>query len=468
MMKRIFMIFVYLLLAYPFSVWAACTGSSPTWVSSADSTSINSCISQASPGDTINVQSGTFSWSPTLSKRVSIIGGYGGGTTTINGRLTFVPTVGSETYILRVSNFTINGGGGTGDSAAVIEWGSGSADFNLGTENPHGARLDHCTILNNGTGNGVSLHDTLYGVIDHNTFGSSSGGYTYVLWNESGYRTNAFGISPQSTYAPGMAGSGRSTYFEDNIVYVNADGRLIAHNVGGRTCFRYNTIHLRGAIQGVMDIHGTQGSDYASAWGVEFYGNIVTGASLGEFVDTRSGNNTMFYNSGPSNGGFQMYWGTYMSCPTTAPNEEMIHDAYHWNNRANLTGSKVGCYRGTYNTNTCGSYANRPLAGRDYFDDTATSPGISEGTLAALPGTCTTGQGYWATDQTTGLTNLTNYVGDITTYPSRQTIAGTLYKCTATNVWTAYYTPYTYPHPLQSGSTNQLKIPGSPQNFRVF
>jgi hypothetical protein len=27
-------------------------------------------------------------------------------------------------------------------------------------------------------------------------------------------------------------------------------------------------------------------------------------------------------------------------------------------------------------------------------------------------------------------------------------ISGALYKCTATNTWTSYYTPYTYPHPL--------------------
>lgn len=28
-------------------------------------------------------------------------------------------------------------------------------------------------------------------------------------------------------------------------------------------------------------------------------------------------------------------------------------------------------------------------------------------------------------------------------------IAGTLYRCYPTNTWTAYYTPYTYPHPLR-------------------
>ena len=28
---------------------------------------------------------------------------------------------------------------------------------------------------------------------------------------------------------------------------------------------------------------------------------------------------------------------------------------------------------------------------------------------------------------------------------------GVLYKCTATNTWSVYYTPYDYPHPLRSG-----------------
>ena len=31
-------------------------------------------------------------------------------------------------------------------------------------------------------------------------------------------------------------------------------------------------------------------------------------------------------------------------------------------------------------------------------------------------------------------------------------IAGTLYKCTSTNKWEPYYTPYTYPHPLRVGN----------------
>jgi len=77
--------------------------------------------------------------------------------------------------------------------------------------------------------------------------------------------------------------------------------------------------------------------------------------------------------------------------------------------------------------------------------------GMGCGTLASRPGTCTTGVGYWATNQS--CTNLTGMVGANPAAP----ISGTLYKCTAPNTWTAYYTPYTYPHPLRSEITPSFK-----------
>ena len=66
--------------------------------------------------------------------------------------------------------------------------------------------------------------------------------------------------------------------------------------------------------------------------------------------------------------------------------------------------------------------------------------GTGYGTIANRPTTCTTGVGYWATDQ--GSWNQSGSGGQ-----------GQLYVCTSTNTWTLYYTPYTYPHPLANTTT---------------
>jgi len=81
---------------------------------------------------------------------------------------------------------------------------------------------------------------------------------------------------------------------------------------------------------------------------------------------------------------------------------------------------------------------------RDYYQQFGTygesgsfdgTRGVGQGLLSARPSTCTAGPGgntlgvgYWATD------------------------TSTLYVCNPTNTWTAYYTPYTYPHPLTQSS----------------
>ena len=78
--------------------------------------------------------------------------------------------------------------------------------------------------------------------------------------------------------------------------------------------------------------------------------------------------------------------------------------------------------------------------------------GTGSGTLASRPSTCTTGVAYWATDQ--GNWNQSGSGGQ-----------GELFKCTATNTWTLYYTPYTYPHPL-TGTQVPTPTPSSPVNLR--
>ena len=89
-----------------------------------------------------------------------------------------------------------------------------------------------------------------------------------------------------------------------------------------------------------------------------------------------------------------------------------------------------------------------PASGTDCTGFTGAT-GVGCGARASRPATCTTGVAWWSTDQ--GSWNSSgNGFGQ-----------GVLDICTATNTWTnASYTPYTYPHPLDTtpGVTTQPTI----------
>lgn len=471
-MKKIFYIAVIANLFFFTNSWAACVNrGGGVFTSSADSSSVNSCISSASVGNTIHVDSGTFSWTATLTKRVSLIGGGKGtgqtpGTTQINGQIEITPTLGNDQYQLRVAYFTIYKSG-TSALNAVVNWGNSTTNFNLGGTNPYNARLDHCIILGGDGGTCITTWDTLYGVIDNCTLGSSTQRHHYGIYGETVYTIANFNNSVNYPWYPGMDGGGKSIYVEDCIFWPSSDGwRAGTSNEGGRIVWRYNTVNIAsgGYSQALWDIHGSQGTACA-AWGHEYYGNRALTGDCQKIADVRSGQNMMFWNAGNSlDAAVQNYWGQYSVCTTTLPAEQQIHHAYYWNNRVGPTGALGTSYTGTTYSGTCGGYVNPPQAGKNYYGE-STSPGITSGTLSNRPSTCTTGQGYWATSQTTGLTNLTNYVGDINTYPSRQTIEGTFYRCDSGGIWQTWYVPYTYPHPLRDETPI---VPTSPTKVRII
>jgi hypothetical protein len=455
-MKKFILILVFLLI--PTWSWSACTGSSPTWAATADSSSLNTCITNAAAGDTINVNSGSFSWTPaTLTKHISIIGGNGGTTTiTLGGTFEIHPTTTGADTLVRVSGFTFNCG--SADPCILLgDWAySGTAGWAM----MYNVRFDH-NILTNISGYAMKSYLTFYGVIDNNKFGTSASDSCaeYCMWNEvnssATAANNFWHTSPQNLYG---VGTSKYHYYEDNIFYSKSAGRVVVNQWDARGVFRYNTVYAAGT-EAQFEIHGHQSEDGGDGgFAYEIYGNNIVG-NCG-IANIRSGENMIYYNNvSASVPGIQVYCDGSTTCASYQPALQMTHGNYYWQNRQNNTGTLQTASDNGYTCNyACGgNSAPIPQSGRDYFYNTST-PGITAGVVGSLPGTCTTGQGYWATTQST--TNLTGLVGDINTYPTRSTITGSLYKCTATNTWTEYYIPYTYPHPLRGATVLPSSLTG--------
>lgn len=280
----------------------------------------------------------------------------------------------------------------------------------------------------------------LSGVIDHNVFGASAE-YTYIS-----YYNEQVGSSPDDrcygypSYARPIGFGTNDFFFIEDNYFTNL--KVAASGGGGRIVVRYNT--LTGAVNGsgFVDAHpmGTIGWHATGAVGGEIYKNIITHTNLSNAIDLRGGKWRVWGNVAAS-GRIQLRlervtapglleWkacsGAHccpsihaeaptcdIQSPTDAnyaachPLAAQIQNTYLWNNKM-AGGSDMPIYRDTE------TYIAPNV---DYWVAT---------TGTTLPGTCTTGSGFWATD------------------------TNTMYKCTATDTWTASYAPYTYPHPLRT------------------
>ena len=433
---------------------AACTGASPTWTCAADTPSVDiqTAINNAMAGDTINVGAGSGTWSNIkISKGINLIG-VGVGRTVITagtctgcyGGMCFI-TYNPSDYTLntpfRLSGFSFNMNGTCGGLALGHD--GKKAPFTVQTK----VRVDNNRFYNAGrsyASKTIWNFGGMYGVVDHNIF--EDGWYTIKNDPQIVEDYNWWELEPQKTYTPGRS---TNLYYENNTINVSgSDDAVVAEcQYGGRYAFRYNTINLSIPSYSLFEMHGHQGSGgdaMPSCFGAEVYGNRVNaGSNEITLFKTRGGHSYIFNNSVVAGSMNVIAYDGLLSCPPSDedPSGQMVHDTYVWGSRSGYTGPLVGASASHDTAVTCGGLTNRPTLGRDIISD-GSSPGVTAGTLANRPATCTTGQGYWATDQST--TGLTGMVGVDPATP----IDGTLYKCTATNTWTSYYKPYTFPHPL--------------------
>jgi hypothetical protein len=445
---------------------------------SASYADVSAAVLAASPGDTVTVPAESATWdSPVTITRGITLQGAGVGNTVITSNITnqnagiilFAPnsTALTNNEAFRLTGFTFD----------CANMSNGILLVNSTTTIMNKVRIDHNRILNAGGANAgrcISVSGTIFGVIDSNELDVTS--------SENGISVygNAYGnggYDEWNTLSRNF-GDGNNLFIEDNTIIANNTVPDGGH--GGRYVCRYNS--FSGAARNmvpIMDMHGNQPAGYSMMVN-EVYGNSINlGSYGGALVDHRGGQGLIFFNSVPVSGQTvfgkvrEEYADSLYPGDSHTPNSFVQHvtNSYYW---ANYVGSSLIKYDIEQDTSDNSTQNVTPVLAenRDYWQqrtsftgavtvdcggtplhgDTSTTGGVGCGTLGAMPATCTTGTAYWATDQS--CSDLTGMVGTNPATP----ITGTLYKCTAQNTWTAYYTPYTYPHPLRSG----LLPPGRP------
>ena len=498
---------------------AACTGSGTAWSCPAGATPIdvNSAITRASDGATISFAAGAYTWGNTSinfdnAKGVTLDGRSQSALVTIttpgltiamNGTVS-----GDNTKQYRVTGFTFQNA-----PATTVFWFYGRTGAIL-----NNLRFDHNTFSNFDAGSMVALlgangpFSTIYGLFDHNLL---TGSVNFQL-------VKTLGVGDPTQISSSVRGTIKNTFVEDNVfdfatmrsdtlgagcVDVWDSASMVFRHNSTRNCMvtAHGVLHGGGAMNfelysntlkmdsgsvvpnGYRLFHHQGSGEFLAYHNTFVHSTSPINVSAMEIIHYRSasctdagydcsrprcdGNNP---NTDPWKDGRRSPLLTYRGyqCwyqPGRAPNGGSnpygtLSPMYTWQNIDLSTGNKVPL---TINNSFPGPpfVTDHIKPNRDYYDavskdaqTSSTSPfngttGMGFGTLANRPTTCTTGSaeepglggvGYWATD------------------------TNTLYRCSSTNTWIEEYTPFTYPHPLQTGGGGgDVSAPVAPSNLTV-
>lgn len=443
--------------------YAACTdlGGGVWQTDGNEAADVTECIASASAGHTINVVAGdgAAAWAtPVLvTKAVKIIGP---GKT----NLTITWSGASAFNINTIDDWRISG----------FKFSTASSQTAIVISNGSGWRLDDNDYTNSQSNSGLFANidvtvsgDNAYGLIDNNTLYNAR-----ILMSNSSLSSAAVNMLWDDVLGLGTA---NAVYIENNTF--DDDGTFTKNDVdsnrGSKYVYRYNN-----NANGIM-AHGLlTGYRASKTW--EVYNNAFNSKSIKTWqaIYFRGGTGVIFRNDFtsviPYNGEIEFDLERKTTCPNDYPdctdNTTRIGacDGDHeWD--GNLGSGDTAGYpcrdqigRGQDASNWV-DYTTRPVpaqallpvyiwnntksgnavtsvyvpavdtyhivTNQDYYITGASfngTSGVGSGLLADAPATCTLGVGYWGTD------------------------TGILYTCTQANpaIWTAYYQPYTCPHPL--------------------
>ncbi len=506
---------------------AACSGSGQSWSCTAGTTSgeVNSTLSSAADGATLTFAAGNYTWGGvggkiqlSLAKGVTFICAteLGCRVSYSAGETISFPEGGTSTKLYRVSGFDW-----TPVAAGTTWWIHDDSAETMLTQ----IRIDHnrWNLDDNDVIMNVSNRTPvyLYGVIDHNTITGVMTGTIPFLYTPA---------EDQTSPVLNRMGTSQNLFFEDNVITSTTGGMAGCLDAFGTTAawvWRFNTVtNCRLTTHGVTHNYGPsnleyygnrliynasasfpdgfraihhQGSGQAGFWGNEITtASPISGSAIALLhyfsfqpvgAPRCNGTSSVDGNRSPTS----TYHGYPCKHQPGRDLDALLYPVFAFRNVNTSNGTKVNLVingGGVPVGNP--DYTNDHLANdRDFYNAVSVSEqtskvspfdgttGIGHGRLANRPDTCTTtreladaGRGgvmYWATDQGSWNQSTSNPYG-----VQENGADGVLYMCTAPNTWSVYYTPYTYPHPLQSGSgqapapPSGSGVPQAPSNLHLL